>query len=145
MKKFLLIPTFLLFQLSLQASTQEGWLSSFETALRKKEYAVVQLYPKEHPTVWTILPINTTKKIFSKKNLPYIDIVPEPEAGNTPPALVARLRESHGDIGRILSTPQTFILDRQTLPSELLPEELVDTIILKTKKGPILAKIEELP
>lgn len=144
MKKLLLIPTFLLFPLGAQADTQEGWLTSFETALKKREYAVVQLHPKEHPTVWTILPVDKQKGPFSKSSLPYIDTT-TPQEKTPPDALEKKLRETHGEIGRILSTPETFVLDRQTLPSEILTDEIVDTIVVKKKKGPILAKIEELP
>jgi hypothetical protein len=144
MKKLLLIPTFLLLPLIAQADTQEGWLTSFETALKKREYAVVQLHPKENPTAWTILPINKEKGLFSKNSLPYIDAA-DPQKETPLDALSKKLRATHGEIGRILSRPETFVLDRQTLPSEILADEIVDTIVVKKKKGPILAKIEELP
>jgi len=138
--------------------SQNGWTASLQTALKKKEFLIIQLTPEDSQK-WTIIPLSASKQTLSSKNLKTI-LVPESHTPKTSikdlleepqplskelpkeiqEALTPALKKSH-----LFSKVEEFTVERKTKPSELLFEELVYSTFIKTKTGKTLVQVEELP
>jgi hypothetical protein len=170
LKPLRFLATTLLFPLTLittlhaeETKTTNGWIATLESALKKKQFLIVQIDPQIETNQWTIIPLKTEKTPLSKNILKKIEIqqtqitnsnpvedllniTPDHPPQNELPNEIRKAIQTHyGDRGSLDIEEISLIIETEPKPSQILADEIVETTHIKTKTEKTLALIETLP